>query len=83
VVQISELDFYESYIEEIRIVNNNRLDVDTCETWSTATYRLSDGAFLDSEGPTLLPQTITIERLTDGWYITNVVFYDAPHFCII
>lgn len=80
-VQIAELDFYESYIDDIRVVNNDRLDVDTCETWSTATYRLSDGAFEGSEGPTLLPQTITIERLADGWYITDVVFYDAPAFC--
>lgn len=81
VVQISELDFYKSYIDDIRVVNSNRLDVDTCETWSTATYRQSDGAFLDSEGPTLLPQTITIERLSEGWYITGVVFFDAPAFC--
>jgi hypothetical protein len=83
IVQISELDFYESYIDDIRVINNDRLDVDTCETWSTATYRLSDGAFLGSEGPTLLPQTITIERLSDGWYITNVDFYDAPAFCTL
>jgi hypothetical protein len=81
IVQVSELDFYESYIEDIRVINNDRLDVDTCETWSTATYRLSDGAFVSSEGPVLLPQTITIERLADGWFITDVVFYDAPAFC--
>jgi hypothetical protein len=80
-VQISELDFYKSYIDDIRVINNDRLDVDTCETWSTTTYRQSDGSFVDSEGPTLLPQTITIERLADGWYITNVVFFDAPAFC--
>ena len=82
-VQINELDFYESYIDDIRVVNNDRLDVDTCETWSSATYRLSDGAFIESDGPTLLPQTITIERLADGWYITNVVFFDAPAFCAL
>ncbi|MFZ0544563.1 MAG: matrixin family metalloprotease [Candidatus Promineifilaceae bacterium] len=80
-VEISELDYYESYINDIRVINNDRLDVDTCETWTTATYRLSDGAFLGSEGPDLLPQTITIERLSDGWYITDVVFFDAPAFC--
>jgi hypothetical protein len=82
-VQINELDFYESYIDDIRVITNDRLDVDTCETWSSATYRLSDGAFIESDGPTLLPQTITIERLADGWYITNVVFFDAPAFCSI
>jgi hypothetical protein len=80
-VQISELNFYESYIDDIRVISNNQLDVDTCETWSSATYRISDGAFIESDGPTLLPQTITIERLADGWYITNVVFFDAPAFC--
>jgi hypothetical protein len=81
-VQYSELDFYQSYIDDIRVINNNRLEVDTCETWYSEIYRLSDDAFVSSDGPTLLPQTITIERLSNGgWYITNVVFYDAPAFC--
>ncbi|MCP4420790.1 MAG: hypothetical protein GY805_29625 [Chloroflexi bacterium] len=28
-----------------------------------------------------LPQTITIEQFTNGWYITDILFYEAPAFC--
>ena len=30
-VSISEIDYYESYIDDIRVINNARLEVDTCE----------------------------------------------------
>ncbi|NUM47580.1 MAG: matrixin family metalloprotease [Anaerolineales bacterium] len=80
-VQISEIDYYKSYIADIRLISNTHLEVDTCETWTTETYRRSDGALVSADGPTLLPQTITIERLQSGWFITTVVFLDAPAFC--
>ncbi len=80
-VSISEIDYYESYINDIRVVNNAHLEVDTCEVWTTATYRLSDGQLISSDGPTLLPQTITIQRLDSGWFITAVEFFAAPSFC--
>lgn len=80
-VSISEIDYYESYINDIRVINNAHLEVDTCEVWSTATYRLSDGQLVASNGPTLLPQTITIQQLNAGWFITAVEFFDAPSFC--
>jgi len=80
-VQIAEIDYYQSYIDAIRAINAARLEVDTCEVWTTATYRASSGALLSSDGPTLLPQTITIEKLGPGWFITSVEFFDAPAFC--
>lgn len=80
-VQVSELDFYNSYVDDLRVLSNTHLEVDTCETWSTVTYRRADGRAVSSDGPTLLPQTITIERLNSGWFITGVVFHDAPAFC--
>ena len=80
-VSVSEIDYYKSYINEIRVVSDTHLEVDTCEVWSVATYRLSDGTLVASDGPTLLPQTLTIQRLNAGWFITAVEFFDAPSFC--
>jgi hypothetical protein len=80
-VAISEIDYYESSIKDIRVVNNAQIEVDTCEVWTTNTYRLSDGQLVDSTGPSLLPQTITIEQLNGSWLITNVNFFDPPAFC--
>lgn len=80
-VSISEIDYYESYIEDIRVRSNTLIEVDTCEVWTTNTYRLSDGQWVDGQGPELLPQTVTIERLDGSWFITTVEFFNAPAFC--
>jgi hypothetical protein len=80
-ISISEIDYYESYIDDIRVIDNSHLEVDTCEVWTTNTYRQSDGQQVESQGPSLLPQTITIERLDGNWYITRVDFLEAPAFC--
>ena len=80
-VSISEIDYYQSYINDIRVVNNQQIDVDTCEVWTTNTYRQSDGQLVDSTGPELLPQTITIQQQDGNWHITNVDFLSAPAFC--
>jgi hypothetical protein len=80
-VMISEIDYYQSYINDIRVISNTQIEVDTCEVWTNTVYRASDGEPVDSEGPTLLPQTITIQQLDTDWYITSVQFYDAPAFC--
>lgn len=80
-VQINDIDYYRSYINDIRVIHDFRYDVDTCETWTITTYNLNSGEPISSEGPMLLPQTITIEWLDDNWYITAVQFYDAPAFC--
>ena len=80
-ISVSEIDYYNSYIHDIRVVNDNLIEVDTCEVWTTNTYRLSDGALAESQGPELLPQSITIEQSNGSWFITNVTFHDAPAFC--
>jgi hypothetical protein len=80
-VQISEINYYQSYIDDIRIINQQQLEVDSCETWTTSTYRRSDEALVQSSGPDLLPQTITIQNTNGGWFITNVEFFNAPAFC--
>jgi hypothetical protein len=78
---ISEIDYYESYISDIRVINNTHIEVDTCEVWTTSIYRRSDGELIESGSPTLLPQTITIQQLNGGWFITAVNFQTAPAFC--
>jgi hypothetical protein len=80
-VAISEIDYYQSSIRDIHVLNNALLEVDTCEVWTTNTYRLSDGQLVDSTGPSLLPQTLTIEQLDGNWFITNVDFFEPPAFC--
>ena len=80
-VSLSEIDYYESYIHDIRVVNDALIEVDTCEVWTTNTYRLSDSQLVDSQGPSLLPQTVTIEQLNGSWFITTVDFLNAPAFC--
>jgi hypothetical protein len=80
-VSVSEIDYYESYIKDIRVISNTHLEVDTCEVWTTNIYRRSDGQPVESNGPSLLPQTATIEQLDGGWFITGVEFFDAPAFC--
>lgn len=80
-VQISEIDYYKSYLHDIRVLSNTHIEVDTCEVWTTQTYRLANGQLAAEDGPTLLPQTITLERLRSGWFITDVEFADAPAFC--
>ncbi len=80
-VSISEFDYYQSYIHDIRVIDNNHLEVDTCEVWTDTTYSLSDGEPVDSSDPTLVPQTITIQQQNSSWFITSVQFYDAPSFC--
>jgi hypothetical protein len=80
-VSISEFDYYQSYINDIRVIDDTTLEVDTCEVWSDTTYRLSDSQPVDSTDPTLIPQTITIQEKGSIWLITSVQFYDAPAFC--
>jgi hypothetical protein len=80
-VSISEIDYYQSSIKDIRVISNTLIEVDTCEVWTTNTYRLSDSQLVESTGPDLLPQTVTIEQLNGSWFITNVNFFDAPSFC--
>jgi hypothetical protein len=80
-VQISEINYYQSYIDDIRIISQQHLEVDSCETWTTDTYRRSDELLVRSSGPDLLPQTITIQNVNGGWFITNVEFFEAPAFC--
>ena len=80
-VMISEIDYYQSFINDIRVLGDTQLEVDTCEVWTNETYDKSTGELVDAQGPELIPQTITIQQLDSNWYITNVQFFEAPAFC--
>ena len=80
-VEIAAIDYYKSYIDDIRIINNTQLEVDTCEVWTLQFYRRSDGSLTQSNDARLLPQTITIQKINNGWFITAVEFFEAPAFC--
>ena len=80
-VEIAAIDYYQSYIDDIRIISNTQLEVDTCEVWALQFYRRSDGTLAQSNDARLLPQTITIQKINNGWFITTVEFFEAPAFC--
>jgi len=80
-IQVSEIDYYRSSIQEIRVLQADHIEVDSCEVWSTRIYRRTDGALIRGTDPRLLPQTITIRKMGSDWFITGVDFFDAPAFC--
>jgi len=80
-IEIADIDYYQSYIDDIRIVSNTQLEVDTCEVWTTQFYRQSDGVLVQNDAAQLLPQTIIIQKSGNNWFITSVQFFDAPAFC--
>jgi hypothetical protein len=73
--------YHQSHIHDIRVIDDNHLEVDACEIWTDTTYRLSDGQPVHSSDPTLIPQTITIQQQNSSWFISSVQFHDAPSFC--
>ncbi|WP_420645139.1 hypothetical protein [Candidatus Leptofilum sp.] len=74
-------DETQSTIYDIRFINDSTIEVDSCEIWSMELYSVWDSSLLDSEPPTLFPQTITIEQFSNGWFITDIAFYEVPAFC--
>jgi hypothetical protein len=80
-VEIATIDYYKSYIADIRIISNTELEADTCEVWSLQFYRRSDGSLVRSTEAQVLPQTITIQKIGNNWFLTAVNFFEAPAFC--
>ncbi|GJM41761.1 MAG: hypothetical protein DHS20C20_20430 [Ardenticatenaceae bacterium] len=74
-------DEVQSFIYDIRFINDSMIEVDSCEIWSMELYSVWDSSFLGSEPPALFPQTITIEQFSNGWFITDVAFYETAVFC--
>jgi hypothetical protein len=77
-------------ILDIREINDNTIEVDTCETWAGSYSDLKTSGIDKSsymKSPELVPLTITIEKSSgsgpeERWFITQSKAYLAPHFCI-
>jgi hypothetical protein len=68
-------------LPDVRVISGTRIEVDSCEKWTTSYYESGTDTFLGSEPTDRVPQTITMERLTSGWYVTEIEFFTWPHFC--
>lgn len=79
--QISQFDYYKSYIKEVRVLSQRQIEVDTCEVWTNSVYKVADGTLSSQTPQKLTPQTLTLRQLDIGWFITAVSFYEAPAFC--
>jgi hypothetical protein len=77
----AHFDSENSYVHDIRVTQNNRIEVDSCEYWSRDYYDRQTGALLTSDSWALVPQTIMIEYLNADFYITSVAFYTGQAFC--
>lgn len=78
---MAQFDYENSYIDDIRITQNNKIEVDSCEYWANDYYDRQTGTFIDSDPWELVPQTITIEQLNANFYITSIAFYTGQAFC--
>ncbi len=80
-IQIAKFDEYKSYMRDIRVLSKTHIEVDTCEVWTQQLYYRNSGKLNKTQGPELVPQTITLEKLENGWFITKINFFDPPSFC--
>lgn len=78
---MAQFDPDNSYIYDIRVTPNSKIEVDSCEYWASDYYDRQTGTFLDSDPWELIPQTITIEKLNENFYITSIAFFTGQAFC--
>ena len=69
-----------SYTREIRLVSGAKIEVDRCEVWFGKVHN-RDYYKSRTIPADWSPQTMTIERLDAGWFVTEIEHYDSPHFC--
>ncbi len=80
-VYVPKFDFEKSSTVDIRVLSNNKIEVDRCEYWSGSYYAEDDGRLIRADPTELVPQTITLENTRLGWFITDVAFSQPPSFC--
>lgn len=56
----AHFDVNNSYVHDIRLMQNKGFEVDFCEYWAHEYYNRQTGTLLSSDGWTLVPETITI-----------------------
>lgn len=77
----ARFDYDNSYIHDMRVGQNDRIEVDSCEYWANDYYDQLTGTLLGSDDWTLVPQMIVIENINAGLYITSIAFYTGQAFC--
>lgn len=77
----SRLDAAASYVRAIRSLGPGILEADACELWSETYFSLSTGVIVGTEGPHWVPQTVTIRKLEEQPFVTDVKTYPPPAFC--
>ena len=81
IFRAARFDYDNSYVHDIRVTQNSRIEVDSCEYWANDYYDRQTGLLLSSDSWMLVPQTIMIEYLNEDFYITSVAFYTGQAFC--
>lgn len=82
---VGYIDFDNSYVQDVRVITEFKLEADSCEYWYGELYDMSGELVNSDSSYRPVPQTLTIETLntTSGprWFITDVEFFDPPSFC--
>lgn len=81
VYEVATFDWASWRVMDVRIISDTKIQVDSCEIWTSKFYDVNNDALVSSDPPRLLPQTVTLERLGRDWFWTGIVFFDPPHFC--
>jgi hypothetical protein len=81
ILLVASFDYAVSYIADIRLTPDNKVEVDSCEYWTNEYYDRGTGALLGTDPWTLVPQTITIEGLYESAHITSISFHTGRAFC--
>jgi conflict system STAND superfamily ATPase len=77
---VSRSQFVGARVIDIRPINSNSVEVDTCETWAGNDPNRRHGSLILSEPLGLVPQAYTIEEFGGSWFITQIQFHPL-HYC--
>lgn len=81
IVFVPAFDSSRSKTADVREITDGQIEVDRCEFWSGSYFARPDRALVSTDPVELVPQTITLELLAGGWFITSIKFYDDSPFC--
>jgi hypothetical protein len=71
----------DSYIKDVRVIDDHTIAVDACEYWQDTFYAIKTNKPVQEDPTIVVPQTISIERLRGKLFITGVAFYEGMVFC--
>lgn len=80
-VRVFTFDPTQSYIYNARNDSVSKVTVEICSMWSSTTAQRATGVQIAQSPPTLYPQTLVLEQIATGWFITSMTVHTAPAFC--